>query len=121
MPNAKPPFSSAERDLIRSVFSQHFSQFPRLEDGIFLRTWRAGPQARRPKIPAAMQGMVDRGWVEVRTHGPLARAYFTEDGRRALRELASNPRHLDPTKFAHLREELGLNNKSNVPKSPCAE
>jgi len=44
-------FTASERDLIRRELGIHFSQYPSLADGIFLRTWRAGPQKNQPKIP----------------------------------------------------------------------
>lgn len=56
------PFTARERDLIRHEMGMHFGQFPRLADGIFLRTWRAGEQKGQPKIPLAVRSMLDRGW-----------------------------------------------------------
>jgi hypothetical protein len=38
------PFTPAERDFIRREFCKHFSSYPALADGIFLRTWRAAAQ-----------------------------------------------------------------------------
>lgn len=38
-----------------------------LADGIFLRTWRGGPQKNQPKIPPAVRTMMDRGLVEIRS------------------------------------------------------
>jgi hypothetical protein len=103
------PFTSHERALIRREFSQHFGSFPSLAEGIFLRTWRGGPQAGEPKLPPAVRTMLERGLVEVRQDGRLVRAHFTMAGIEALRDLASDRRHLDPVRFAHLRRELGLN------------
>ncbi len=105
------PFTAAERDFIRREFCKHFSSFPALADGIFLRTWRAGPDAGRPKIPKAMRGLVDQGLVEIpREPQPRfgVRAYFTPAGLAALRILLQDPRSMDPERFAHLRQELGL-------------
>jgi hypothetical protein len=59
-------FSLRERALIRQQMSEHFGQHPRLEDGIFLRIWRGGPQKGQPKIPPAVQSMIARGLVEIR-------------------------------------------------------
>ena len=52
--------------------------------------------------------MLDRGLLtlEITQRGP--RAYFTETGLAALRQLVRDRRAMDPTRFAHLREELGL-------------
>jgi hypothetical protein len=101
------PFTPQERDLIRRELCQHFGQDPRVADGLLLRTWRSGPQAGQPKLPAAVQSMLERGLVEIRTgRGP--RAAFTPAGLVALRQLLSDRRAMDPVRFAHLRRELGL-------------
>ena len=60
-------FTAKERELIRHEMDMHFSQYPRLADGIFLRTWRGGPQKSEPKIPPAVRTMMDRGLIEIRT------------------------------------------------------
>ena len=86
----------------------HFGRLPTVADGLFLRTWRGGPQAGQPKLPPAVRSMLDRGLVEVRAGGRWARAHFTEAGLTALRELARNPRLFDPVRYAHVRQELGL-------------
>ena len=101
------PFTPQERDLIRREFCQHFGQDPRAADGFLLRTWHSGPQAGQPKLPSAVQSMLERGLVEIRTgRGP--RAVFTPTGLAALRQLLSDRRAMDPVRFAHLRRELGL-------------
>jgi hypothetical protein len=102
------PFTAAERELIRREMSQHFGQYPRLADGLLLRRWRGGPQAGEPKLPPAVRSMLERGLVEVRTERSGPRAYFTEAGWAALRQLLQDRRAMDPTRFAHLRQELGL-------------
>lgn len=48
-------FTAQERDLIRREFCRHFGQDPRIADGMFLRTWRAGERAGQPKVPPAVQ------------------------------------------------------------------
>ena len=107
---ALPPsvFTTAERDLIRNNFMVRFGQAPRLDDGIWLRTWRAGDQAGQPKIPKTVAGLIKRGLVEVGPghYGPCAR--FTPAGLNALRAMAQDRRALDPKQYAHVREELGL-------------
>ena len=101
-------FTPRERDLIRREFCQHFGQDPSVADGIFLRTWHSGPHRGQPKIPLAVQGLLDRGLVEVGPgrYGP--RAFFTEAGLAELRALLQDRRAMDPERFAHLRRELGL-------------
>ena len=101
-------FTTRERELIRQEMSQHFGQYPRLADGIFLRTWRGGAQKNQPKIPPAIRSMADRGLVEIRTGERGPRAFFTEAGLQELRRLLLDRRYMDPERFAHLRQELGL-------------
>ena len=111
MPHADAsPFTSAERDLIRREFCKHFSSYPTLADGIFLRTWRSGPKADQPKIPKAMLGLIERGLVKVSSKPPagVAHVHFTAAGLTALRELLQDRRSMNPQQFAHLRRELGL-------------
>jgi len=109
------PFTAPERDLIRREFGVRFTTYPSIADGILLRTWRAGPQAGQPKLPPAIQSMVHRGLVEVRAggHPRLPRAFFTEAGVDALRQLAQDRRAMDPSRFAHVRRELGLDEESD--------
>ena len=101
-------FTSRERELIRREFYPRFGQDPSLADGIFLRTWHSGPHKGEPKVPLAVQGLLDRGLVEVGPgrYGP--RAVFTEAGLAELRALLGDRRAMDPERFAHLRRELGL-------------
>src|SRR3954465_8515858 len=82
------PFTPPERDLIRLELMPRFGQEPDLANGLFLRTWRAGPQKGQPKIPKAIQTMLDRGLVKIGTN-PMGRAaaFFTEAGIEALRRL----------------------------------
>lgn len=72
-----------------------------------LRVWRTGPQAGQPKLPKPVQSMLARGLVEVRTDR-FPRAYFTEAGLEALRQMAADRRALDPARYAHVLRELGL-------------
>jgi len=103
------PFTAQERDLIRLELMPRFGQEPQLANGLFLRTWRAGPQKGEPKIPKAIQSMLDRGLVEIRPN-PMGRqaAFFTEAGLQALRQLLQDRRAMDPERFAHLWQELGM-------------
>jgi hypothetical protein len=101
-------FTAKERELIRHEMGTHFSQYPSLADGIFLRTWRGGPQKSEPKIPPAVRTMMDRGLVEIRTTERGPHVFFTEAGLGELRRLLLAGRYMDPARFAHLRRELGL-------------
>jgi hypothetical protein len=101
-------FTAPERDLLRRELCRHFGEDPSIADGIFLRTWRGGERRNQPKIPPAVQTMLERGLVEVRTTNRGPRAFFTEAGLAALRQLVLDRRAMDPERFAHLRAELGL-------------
>src|SRR5215213_3672513 len=82
---SKSPFNPAERDLIRLELMPRFGQEPDLANGLFLRTWRDGPQKGQPKIPKAIQTMLDRGLVQ-------------------------ESRAMDPVRYGYLRRELGVTN-----------
>jgi hypothetical protein len=101
-------FTAPERDPIRRELHQRFGQDPSVADGIMLRTWRGGPNAGQPKLPPAVQSMMARGLVEVRTDGRWPTAHFTAAGLAALHHLAQDRRALDPARYAHVRRELGL-------------
>ncbi len=108
-------FTAKERDLVRHAFGQFFGTFPSVADGILLRTWRAGERAGQPKIPPAMQGMIDRGLVEIRPMRHRFRAFFTAAGTEELRLLVLDRRAIDPVRFRHLRQELGIEPDRPVP------
>ena len=100
--------TAAERDLIRRELYVRFGQAPRIADGVMLRTWRGGPQAGQPKIPKVVQGLIDRGLLQIGPEVVLGgrRARFTQAGMQALRRLAQDRRALNPEQFAHVHEEL---------------
>jgi len=103
------PFTPQERDLIRLELMPRFGQEPDLANGLFLRTWRAGPQKGQPKIPKAIQSMLDRGLVAIGTN-PMGRAaaFFTEAGLEGLRLLLRDSRAMDSERYDYLRRELGV-------------
>jgi hypothetical protein len=102
--SARPPspFTGPERDVIRREFGLRFGAYPCLADGIFLRTWRSGPQAGQPKLPPGVRGMLERGLVKIRwdPRSRLPHAFFTEAGLSALRQLAGDRHALDPVRFS---------------------
>jgi len=102
------PFTAPERDLLRRELCRHFGEDPSIADGIFLRTWRGGERRGQPKIPPAVQTMLDRGLVALRIGQRGPRAFFTADGLAALRQLVLDRRAMDPERFGHLRRELEL-------------
>ena len=91
-------FGAAERDLIRREMGPHFGQLPCLADGLLLRTWRGGPRKGEPKIPPAVQRMLERGLVEVRAGRFGPRAFFTGAGLAALRLLLRDRRAMAPAR-----------------------
>jgi hypothetical protein len=111
------PFDAREREFIRREFGVHFGQPSYLADGILLRTWRSGPEKNQPKLPPAVRSMIERGLVELRSGSRGVRGFFTEVGVAALRELVADRRLMNPTTFAHLRLELGLDD----PEQAAAE
>ena len=101
-------FAAAERDYIRSELDLFFSTLPSVAEGFQLRTWRGGPQAGKPKIPQAAQGLLDRGLMRLDLTGRLPMLFFTDAGLDALRTMMADARLADPKKFAHIRQELGI-------------
>ena len=86
-----------------------FGQEPDLANGLFLRTWWSGPLKGQPKIPKAIQSMLDRRLVRIGTN-PMGRpaAFFTEAGLAALRQLLEDRQAMDPERYGYLRRELGV-------------
>jgi 2-hydroxychromene-2-carboxylate isomerase len=54
------------------------------------------------------KGLMERGLLRLDTTGRLPRLFFTEAGIDALRAMMSDRRLADPEKFAHIRQELGI-------------
>ena len=101
-------FTLPERALLRHEFLPRFGQAPLLADGIWLRTWRGGPQAGQPKVPPAVGSMLAHGLVALGQGLMGPHVYFTEDGYSALRLLVQDRRALNPLTYAHLLRELRL-------------
>jgi 2-hydroxychromene-2-carboxylate isomerase len=101
-------FTSGERDYIRRELDIFFSTLPSVAEGFHLKNWRGGPDAGKPKLPPTAKGLVARGLMRLDTEGPFPRLFFTEAGLTALREMMADPRIADPKKFAHVRQELGI-------------
>jgi hypothetical protein len=101
-------FTSGERDYIRRELDQFFSTFPSVAEGFQLRTWRGGPQKGQPKMPPPAKTLVDRGLMRIDRSSNLPRLFFTGAGMAALRQMMGDRRFADPVKFAHVRQELGI-------------
>ncbi|MFD1624858.1 hypothetical protein [Azospirillum griseum] len=96
-----------ERALIRNEFMVRFGQAPSLASGILVKRWATGPNKGQPKPGTVIQGMLDRGLMELRDDGGhWLRARFTEAGFAALRLMAKDARVLPPGDYQHLIDEL---------------
>ena len=105
-------FTAKERDYIRSELDMFFSTLPSVAEGFQLKNWRGGPLAGTPKIPQAAQGLLDRGLMRLDLTGRLPVLFFTDTGLDALRTMMADGRLADPKKFAHVRQELGIDPKA---------
>jgi hypothetical protein len=100
-------FTAAERDYIRRELDMFFSTFPTVAEGFQLKSWRGGAQAGQPKLPPAAKSLLERGLMRLDATS-RARLFFTERGLDALRVMMADRRLANPEKFAHVRQELGL-------------
>ena len=105
-------FTAGERAYIRRELDMFFSTLPRVEEGFQLKTWRSGPQAGQPKLPPAAQTLLSRGLMRLDASLRPPRLFFTEAGLTALRAMMEDRRIADPAKFAHVRQELGIDSET---------
>jgi hypothetical protein len=101
-------FTPNERAYIRNELDIFFSTLPTVAEGFMLKTWRGGPDRGKPKISPVAKGLLERGLMRLDTGERLPRLVFTETGLAALRAMMSDRRFADPKKFAHVRQELGI-------------
>jgi hypothetical protein len=101
-------FTAGERDYIRRELDIFFSTLPSVAEGFHLKTWRGGADAGKPKLPPTAKGLITRGLMRLDTEGNFPRLFFTEAGLVALRAMMTDRRLVDPKKFAHVRQELGI-------------
>lgn len=113
-------FTPGERDYIRRELHQFFSTLPSAAEGFLLKTWRSGPDAGNPKLPLPAQGLVERGLMRIDANKRLPRLVFTATGMAALRTMMRDTRLANPLKFAHIRQELGIDQSADVgvPRRP---
>jgi len=104
-PDALTP---GERDYIRRELDMFFSTLPSVAEGFQLKTWRGGPQAGQPKVPQAAAGLLGRGLMRLDAATRQPRLFFTDAGLAALHAMMADKRLADPAKFAHIRQELGI-------------
>ena len=101
-------FTTGERNYIRRELDIFFSTLPSVAEGFQLKTWRGGPDAGKPKLSPIAKGLIARGLMRLDASGRLPRLFFTEAGLTALRAMMMDHRLADPKKFAHVRQELGI-------------
>jgi hypothetical protein len=101
-------FTPGEREYIRRELDMFFSTLPTVAEGFQLKIWRGGPDAGKPKLSPIAKGLVERGLMRLDTSERLPRLFFTEAGLAMLRTMMTDRRLADPKKFAHVRQELGI-------------
>ena len=112
-------FTPGERAYIRNELDMFFSTLPSVAEGFHLKTWRGGPDAGKPKLSPVAKGLVARGLMRLDTGQRIPRLLFTETGLAELRTMMRDRRLADPQKFAHVRQELGIDPMPD-PKAPQA-
>jgi len=112
---AADAFTPGERDYIRRELDRFFSTLPSVADGFQIRTWRGGPQAGQPKVPLVAKSLLERGLMRLEPTPWPPRLFFTETGLPMLRAMMANTRFADPTTFAHVRQELGIDPRPTEP------
>ena len=111
-------FTTGERDYIRRELDIFFSTLPSVAEGFQLKTWRGGPDAGKPKLSPIAKGLIARGLMRLDVSGHLPRLFFTEAGLTALRAMMMDHRLADPKKFAHVRQELGIDPRPDAHTQP---
>ena len=86
-----------EREIVRRELMTRFNDAPSVHEGFHVKRWATGPLKGKPKLTAAVQGMIDRGLIVIEDVGHWPRAKFTERGLRALQMMAADRRALDRT------------------------
>jgi hypothetical protein len=107
-------FTASEREYVRRELDQFFGTLPSAADGFQLRIWRGGPHRNQPKLPPAAKSLLERGLMRLDEEGRLPRLFFTDAGMDALKRMMANARLADPSKFAHIRAELGVDLRRNA-------
>ena len=98
--------SAAEREVIRRDFMSRFGEAVSVSEGFLVKRWVTGPNKGRPKLTAAVQGMLDRDLITITDEGYWPRAHFTAKGLQALKRLTADRRALDPDRHRFLLDEL---------------
>jgi hypothetical protein len=85
-----------------------------------LKTWRGGAKAGQPKVPPRTQGLIDRGLMRLEPADRPPRLNFTGNGLAALRAMMADARLAPREKFAHIRQELGIDPAPNAQAADLA-
>jgi hypothetical protein len=112
-------FITGERDYIRAKLDMVFSTMPSVAEGFQLKTWRGGPDACKPKLSLIAKGLMARGLMQLDASGHFPRLFFAQIGLAAPRAMMMENRRLaDPKKFAHVRQELGIDPRLDEDPQP---
>jgi hypothetical protein len=76
-------------------------------EGFHLKTWRGSLDVGKPKLPPTAKGLIAPGLIRLDTGGPSS-AIPHRGGRAGVRAMTTDWRLMDPKKYAHVRQELGL-------------
>src|SRR5690348_11552075 len=108
MSTEAPTFTKQDRDVVRLEYMDRFGSAASIHEGFWLRRWATGPRKGEPKIPPAVQSMIDRGLIRVVDEDRgMPRVLFTDAGFQALIEMADDPRAFrPPERYSHLLGEI---------------
>src|SRR3954471_16174918 len=106
------------RDYIPRELDMVFSTLRSIAEGFQLKIWRGGPDAGKPKLSPIAKGLIARGLMRLDAGGRFPRLFFTETGLTALRVMMLDRRLADPKKFAHVRQELGIDPRPDDDTQP---
>ena len=95
-----------EREVVRREFMARFNDAPSVMEGFHVKRWATGANKGKPKLTAAVQGLLERGLIVLNDEGHWPRARFTDKGLQALKVMAADRRALDPDRHRLLIEEL---------------
>ena len=69
-------------------------------------------------MPQAALGLLERGLMRLDSATRWPRLFFTDAGFAALRTMMADARLANPAKFAHVRQELGLDPRPGHAEQP---
>ena len=69
-----------EREVVRREFMARFNDAPSVMEGFHVKRWATGANKGKPKLTAAVQGLLERGLIVLNDEGHWPRARFTDKG-----------------------------------------